>query len=444
MLKKILISTVAVVALGQNLNADDYHLYGEWTPGNLTNYFGATGFVDNNGLLGGDNGDQYIFFTAGPGGDWSSKGYIYKVEVNGDPNAHPDVNGQPTADRVFTYVSEHELSNGRGHAGEFYVDNTGIYYGSGQNIKKWDFDWTNETDIISNGNISTETLAYNKTTGEWWTATRSSRYVYRYNNSTNQWEYQFSYPNLAGSHHDGMEIVNNKIYISDMTTDKIIVYELNATGGVSDTSAYNIYDYSANPDVEGMGFGPNQHFWIAGYRPSNIYEIGEGSLATSCSQTFNYTTNWTMQRSKCDNMKVPGFDDTIMAKMEDGKLIYATADAGAKAWLEGLSCDVTVVDELTLNTGDGVWLVGKNDISKTIASGENRNNYVNFVNGAYTFIGFNIPIDLNDKFGTQPVENIYYYNGGWNTWTPADGNQTVLANQGLYILPNGDFSLLIK
>jgi len=441
MLKKILISTVAVVALGQTLLADDYHKYGEWTPGNYGYYYGITGFIDNNARLGGMAGDEneYIFFTARN----SNTAYIYKVEVNGDPNSHPDTNGGAIAPRTFTFVSSHQISNGRGHAGAFYVDNTGIYYGSGNNIKRWNFDWSGETDIISSG-INTETLARNSTTGEWWTATRYGRKVYKYNNTTNSWEYQFSYPNLAGSHHDGMEIVNNKLYLSDMTSDKIIAYDLNQTTGiVDDASSYNIYSYTANPYVEGMGYGPNRHFWMTS--GDEIYEIGDGNLKTSCTQTFNYSTNWTMNRSKCDNIKVPGFDDTIMAKMENGQLIYATADAGAKAWLEGLNCGVTVVNELTLKTGEGFWTVGKSNINKTITTGESRNNYVNLQNGSYTFIGFNVSIDLNSKFGSKPVESIYYYNNGnWNTWKPADGSVTVPAGQGLYVLANGDFSITIK
>ena len=141
---------------------------------------------------------------------------------------------------------------------------------------------------------------------------------------------------------------------------------------------------------------------------------------------------------------MPGFDDAIMAKMENDKLIFATADTGAKAWLEGLDCNITVKDKLTLNTGDGVWLVGKSDIDKTITTGQSRNNFVNFVDGAYTFVGFNVQVNLNDKFGTQPVDSVYYYNGSWQTWTPADGDRDVDANQGLYVLADGDFNLLVK
>jgi len=436
MLKHILLSTVIVMTLGQNLLAeDDYHLYGEWNIDNLSSFYDVEGYIDTEGKLGTPN-NEYVIFNSG------GVGYIYQVQVNGDPNMHPDnpLATGPIAERTFTFVSKSPFSlPSWGGADEFYVDESGIYFGSGDYIKHWDFNWSNETNIITNGNIWSETLAYNKTTHEWWTSTWN-REVYRYKD--NQWVYQFTYPNLAGSHHDGMEIVNNVLYLSDMTSDQIIAYQLDKTTGDANLTPLGTYSYTASPVVEGMGYGPNNHFWMGG--GYEIYEIGEGNLTTSCTQTFNYTTNWTMQRSKCDNLRVPGFDDTIIAKMVDGQLVYATADARAKAWLEGLSCNVTVVDEITLETGDGFWLVAKNNISKTIASGENRSNYINFVNGVYQFVGFNIDVDLNEIFNNQPIQSVYYYKEGWNTWTPADGSQTILANQGLYVLPNGDFNLLIK
>ncbi len=439
MLKKILISTVAVLALGQNLVAEDYHVYGEWNIDNHSSIYDITGYIDNNGLLGGEKGDEYVIFND------HSTGYIYRVEVNGDPNDHPDKNGQPIAERIFTFISSSPNSLPHwGGSDEFYVDDTGIYFGSATSIKHWNFDWSNETEVISpfGPTSHSETLARNTTTGEWWTSLRN-RKVFKFNNTTNIWEQQFTYPSLAGSHHDGMEIVNNKLYISDMTSDKIIVYDLNSSGQVEDTTSYNIYDYNApGIDVEGMGFGPNQHFWMSA---GKAYEVGAGKLITSCTQTFNYTTNWTMQRSKCDNMKVPGFDDTIMAKMVDGALVYATADAGAKAWLEGLNCNVTVVDELTLKTGEGIWLVSKSDISKTVSTGQSRNNFVNFVNGAYTFVGFNVAVDLNSKFDATKVASVYYYNNGsWHIWTPADGSVNVEADQGLYVFAKDDFSMTVK
>jgi len=38
----------------------------------------------------------------------------------------------------------------------------------------------------------------------------------------------------------------------------------------------------------------------------------------------------------------------------------------------------------------------------------------------------------------------YYDSGTWNTWHPVDGDLTVSAGQGLYVLANGDFGLLVN
>ena len=439
MLKKILITVVAIITLGQNLFAStEYYKYGEWTPdGHGASDIG--GFIDNNGLLGGNKGDEYVFFRE------NNIGYIYKVEVAGDPNMHPDnpeATG-PIAPRTFTYINQFPVSHSYATGGEFYIDDTGIYYGSGRGIKKWDFNLTSQPDEITSS-LSSDTLARNTTTGEWWTAT-SGRQVYKYNNATNNWEYQFTYPSLAGSHHDGMEIVNNQLFLSDMTSDKIIRYDINATTGiVDDTTSYKEYTYTAAPDVEGMGFGPNKHFWIASGWGGTLYEVG-GGLKATCSQTFHFNKRWDMQTSQCDDINVPGFDDTLMLTVTDNQeLKFITADAGTIAWLASLG--ITADSNVTLKAGQGFWTYGKFDgIDKTVGNGKLKNNFVSFKNNVYTFAGFSLATDLNSKFGTQPVEKIYYYNGGtWHTWTPADGSQMVPAGQGLYVLPNGDFSILVK
>ena len=437
MLKKLLISIVAIVVLGQNLySSNEYYKYGAWTPdGHGASDIG--GFIDKNGLLGGTNGDQYIFFRE------NNIGYIYKVEVNGDPNMHPDnpdATG-PIAPRTFTYINQFPVNHSYATGGEFYIDNTGIYYGSGRGIKKWDFNLVSQPDEISS-NLTSDTLAKNITTGEWWTAT-SNRGIYKYNNTTHTWESQFTYPSLAGSHHDGLEIINNQLFISDMTSDKIIVYDINTTTGVvDDTSSYKEYTYTSGPDVEGMGFGPNKHFWIASGWGGTLYEVG-GGIEVTCSQTFHFNKRWDMQRSECDDINIPGFDDALMLKINDmGQLIWVTADAGTIAWLFN---DYGIIAEssMILKSGEGFWTYGKVDgIDKTVANGKLQNNFMSFEDTIYTFAGFSSAIDLNAKFGTKPVELVYYYTGGvWHTWRPANGSKTVTAGQGLYVLPNGDFSM---
>jgi len=444
MLKKILLTVAMLVFTSQGGYADDYYNFGKWSIGSYTDLAGIAGFVDTNGKIpGGKNGDEYIIFST------CHQGAIYRVTVNGDPNAR----GDQVADRNFTKVSEHNDTDIIcGGDGSFYVDDSGIYFGNAgytKKVVKWDHNWTNKRTVTSPAPDTAQTLAYDPNTNRWWTATMS-REVYRYNDTNNSWEYQFTYPNLAGGHNDGIAIVNSKLYLSDMTSDMILVYDLNTTTGDLIAGTDVNYTYTDSSDVEGMGYGPNQHFWFSSSYWSGtpkIYEVGDGKLVPSCKQTFNYSTSWTVGISNCNDITVPGIDDAVMVmvKVEDGvpKLIFATADQGAKKWLEAL--DYTVESNLTLQTGQGFFTFSKSDLSQTVDTGKAKNNYVNFTKDIITFVGFNISVDLNVKFSGKPVDTIWYYDGKkWNKWKPADGSETVVANQGLFVLPSGDFSLNIK
>ena len=440
MLKKIVISVVALLSLGQNVYADDdYHLYGTWNIGGHYYIYDIGGYIDTNGHLGAKGAEYIIFNDRGIG-------YIYRVEVNGNPNSHPDGDGNPVATRTFTLVSQSPSGalHSSGHVDEFYIDDSGIYFGSGDMIKHWDFNWGNESTVLTS-NLNTETLARNRVTDEWWTSTRD-REVYKYDNSNKNWVYQFTYPSLSGDHHDGMEIVNSKLYLSDMTSDKIITYDLNSAGNVKDTTQYTIASYSASPDVEGMGYGPNQHFWMSN-DGDVAYEVGggTGALIPLCTQTYKFNEKWEMQTSQCDDINVPGFDDTLMVKMDSsGDFHYVTADQGTIDWLE--TCGRTVESHMILHKGEGFWTYGKFDgITKTVNNGKLQNSYITFKDGVYSFVGFSSDINLKDKFGTKPIEEIFYYsNEDWKSWTPTDGNQNIPVGQGIYIFPNGNFSMLIN
>ena len=281
--------------------ADDYYMYGDWSlcPSGNQYLTGANGYVDTNGITGwGDPGDEYIFFTCGPSYGGHHTAYIYKVDTAGDPNMHPsnpDATG-PIATRTFTLVSSHYMGYyASGHDNAFYVDDTGIYYGAANNahggvpgwgtvknggIFRWNFDWTGETCVLSTpAPAGTQTLARNPSTGDWWVGL-GNRQVYKWDGSS--WVYQFTHPNLAGSHHDGMEIIGSSLFISDMTSDKIIQYRLDASGNVIDPpgTPYNTFTYTtpAPRNVEGMGYGPNKHIWISSWNSYTIYELGGGPL----------------------------------------------------------------------------------------------------------------------------------------------------------------------
>jgi hypothetical protein len=274
---------------------DDYYMYGDWNLGASGNDYitGINGYVDTNGTTGwGDPGDEYIIFTGSfsdYGGDHTA--YIYKVETAGDPNMHPDnpeANGS-ISNRTFTLVSSHYMGNyASGHDNAFYVDDTGIYYGAspgwggmmGCGIYHWAFNWSPLGCVVpTSAPAGTQTLACNPNTGDWWVGL-GGRQLYKWDGSS--WVYQFTHPDLIGSHHDGMEIIGDSLFISDMTSDVIIQYRLDASGNVIDPpdTPYNTFNYTtpAYRNVEGMGYGPNKHIWISGWSSYTIYEIGGGKL----------------------------------------------------------------------------------------------------------------------------------------------------------------------
>lgn len=262
--------------------ADDYFLYANWNPG-VGYTTGVAGYIDTNGNLG-DPGDEYIIFAGGPSYCGGHTAYIYRVDEAGDPNIHPDnpeATG-PVSPRTFTLVSSYYMGSFcSGHENAFYVDDTGIYYGAAPGwggIYHWDFDWTPiGWDVTTPAPATPQTFARNPDTGDWWVGL-TFRQMYKWDVSS--WKYQFTHPSLAGGHHNGMEIIGDSLFISDMTSDKIIQYRLDSSGNVIDppNTPYKTFTYSASPPVEGMGFGPNKHIWISGWSSGTVYELGGGKL----------------------------------------------------------------------------------------------------------------------------------------------------------------------
>jgi hypothetical protein len=280
-MKKVLFLIAAAIltlSFSMTASADDYYNYGG--PGNLGIGFvtGAAGFVDTQGKIEGKPGGQYVF-VAGSSTSYqdSAYGYIYRVDTVGDPNRHPlnpDDPG-PIATRTFTKVSGPNLLGyfGGVHENEFHVDNSGIYFGASRDgLFHWDFGWTNKSLFAPAAPVVTQTLAYDALTGKFW-AGGTYRDMYMYNGTA--WVYQGTYPDLGGNHHDGLEIVSGKLFASDMTVDKMVMYNLPVANWNTPDKTFN---FSGVADVEGMGFGPNQHFWIAGWNDGSFYEIGGGKL----------------------------------------------------------------------------------------------------------------------------------------------------------------------
>lgn len=272
----------------------DYYVYSTLNPGHGA-ICGIDGFIDEVGAIEGLPGAEYIFFTGGPLYEGDITAYIYRVETAGDPETHPDnpLNTGPIAARTFIYVDSHFLGTfASAHNNAFYIDETGIYYGPSDDarndvpgwatfmgcaIYRWDFGWMTGECIQSNrapgGN---QTLARNPNTGDWWGGL-ANRYMYKLEGDT--WINQFSAPTLGGGHHDGLEIIGNSLFVSDMTSDAIIQYRLDDSGIPIDPPGVpcQTFFYSHAPAVEGLGHGPNNHIWVAS-GGGTLYEIGGGAL----------------------------------------------------------------------------------------------------------------------------------------------------------------------
>lgn len=278
--RQIFAVSAAILAMLFTMNtwAADYYKYSEYNPG-IGYVTGAAGYVDTSGHLG-TAGAEYVFVTGGPSYGGDHYAYIYQVETAGDPNMHPDnpdATG-PIATRTFTQVgSPYYMGNyASGHENAFYVNDSGIYYGGDDlgGISHWDFGWTNKTNIAPPTPITTQTLAYDEATGNWW-AGGGGRQMYMYDGVS--WTYQGTHKYLNGGHHDGMEIVNGKLIVSDMTSDILAIYNLD--GSIDWANPDEEYTYPGGGlNVEGMGYGPNKHLWISGWNSGTFYEIGGGKL----------------------------------------------------------------------------------------------------------------------------------------------------------------------
>lgn len=125
-------------------------------------------------------------------------------------------------------------------------------------------------------------LGYDDVRGVWYASNENARRVFQHDPLTNTWGIAFLYPELAGSHMDGLEVVTDPntnipyVYVSDMTSDFIGQYRLDPDLGWTQV---NLFSYVGTTDipVEGMGYGALYHFWATS--GSSLYEIGGGDLA---------------------------------------------------------------------------------------------------------------------------------------------------------------------
>ncbi len=139
---------------------------------------------------------------------------------------------------------------------------------------------TSSVVVQPSSSVTLSVLGFGDANGVWYAGGESARRVYSYHEPTKSWVAEFDYPNLAGSHMDGMEVVvapktgEQYVYVSDMTSDFIAQYHREETGWVQ----ANLYQYSdgTGSPVEGFGFGALNHFWATS--GSYLYEVGGGEI----------------------------------------------------------------------------------------------------------------------------------------------------------------------
>ncbi|MFC1951114.1 PKD domain-containing protein [Chloroflexota bacterium] len=280
----ISIFLVAALAIGPILSVpmasasvivpDNFAVYSDYTPG--TSLYGIDGYGD---LLYYDDGT----------------GMCHIVNVGIAEGSDSD----RTFDEIATYDFETDSGWTGSNKAEFYVDADYIYYGNGSGIEQWA---KNEDGTFGQylGRLDIpaynkgETLGYDAVNDTWYTAT-SNRVIYSYQVGVDtKWQKEFTYPayGLGTGHHGGLEYVGGSLVVSEVKTDIIGQWEYTGTGAYNGWEEVNRYQYYKTQNVQGLGFGPQGHFWASSgswkvnQTEPSAYEIG-GSTALEANFTWS-------------------------------------------------------------------------------------------------------------------------------------------------------------
>jgi hypothetical protein len=292
----IFFSTLSILGIRPvSAATNDYVVFSQFDPG-VGPIWACGGYVEYYGVPAWGDEIQYVYFMTG------TTGYKYRVWVTNegspaDPTLYIDIRQHPSSPypshvgpvepRHFEYVSSKNLAPHSANLDveEFYIDSSGVYLGPNVGIYKWDHDWNYIGQIgpAFGGGFSCQSLAYNPKDNTWYTGTYD-RKIYQLSDTNSDgdlmdetWQYIFTYPDYGGSHHDGMEYVGGYLWLSDMTIAVIGKWQYSA--GTHTWTEVGRYTYPYVNYVEGMGFGPNDHFWMTSGFPGGggtiFYEVGD-------------------------------------------------------------------------------------------------------------------------------------------------------------------------
>jgi hypothetical protein len=252
-------------------------------------YYQYASFMTGNVFLGGYDVDTFEdrIYVNGMTGQVD----VYDVELldsdaDGmfEPNQHPDNPDDmgPIEERVLTYVESIPVGATAIGSSEIFALDDRLFHGGPALVEY----------ILASGmqtTISTvppflwsfSQIGYDDLHGVWYASNEGARRVYQFCATTMTWGIAFDYPDLVGSHMDGIEIVVDPatnityVYVSDMTSDFLGQYRFDSEMGWVQENLFS-YVGTAGSLVEGMGFGALGHFWASG--GSELYEIGGGDL----------------------------------------------------------------------------------------------------------------------------------------------------------------------
>lgn len=240
---------------------------------------------------------------------------VYTVSVDDMSKGDEFPSSPDYQTRTLRYERTIELDGGGevnpiGHA-EIHVDDWGIFitgggfFGSpGYDVLHFDLEgeYIEKEVEAGDGPFPTSLLAYDPIgitgTGIWYAASEDRNV---YSSTGSEWTFEFNWSEMGGTHGDGMEFVQapdgtGYIYVSDMTSNYIgqwvKVGDNPATAeDESGWNEFNRFDYveitGAAKNVEGMGFGALDHFWVTSFdeegssdyhKGACLYELGGGLL----------------------------------------------------------------------------------------------------------------------------------------------------------------------
>jgi hypothetical protein len=227
---------------------------------------------------------------------------VYKVTLldsdgDGDlePNQHPDNVDHPgpveerKLELVATYTKASDLAPlGPASQSSLYAMSNDEVYALGPShngvVSKYVFASKQATVHVQPAATTPymSFLGYGKGENIWYAGNESGRRVFSYHEPTKAWVLEFGYPNLAGSHMDGLDAVvspktgDQYVYVTDMTSDFIGQYRRDDTGTGWVQEHLFEYNDATSSAVEGFGFGTLNHFWATS--GTYMYELGGGDI----------------------------------------------------------------------------------------------------------------------------------------------------------------------